>query len=263
MYVVFVWSAWNEALIKVIYTEYRRVWFCPLPSIHTLTPTLLIIRDKKCWLLITLGWACGMFEADTFVLPRDIKTHIWIRCDGCIITTMTSHPIDKTDGRQDSWQHGTKLVCVAVPSVVCCHDRGGSYYLHGCPRSLPGWIGLVLVSEEGDKEGGGGGGSSGVGILEMKGWIDQGPAFASPQLPLSIVAGRLGLLIELWTFLPKEPLGKGSVQINMGTSFGTKWHWLLRCDALFACILNPIHLRKRRVESVAFHVVMIYYLYTV
>ena len=36
-----------------------------------------------------------------------------------------------------------------------------------------------------------------VGILEMKGWIDQGPAFASPQLPLSIVAGRLGLLIEL------------------------------------------------------------------
>lgn len=34
-----------------------------------------------------------------------------------------------------------------------------------------------------------------VGILEMKGWLDQDPGFASPQLPLSIVAGRLGLLI--------------------------------------------------------------------
>lgn len=56
-----------------------------------------------------------------------------------------------------------------------------------------------------------------MGILEMKGWIDQGPAFASPQLPLSIVAERQGLLIELCTFLPKEPLCKGSVQINLGT----------------------------------------------
>lgn len=93
--------------------------------------------------------------------------------------------------------------------MVCCHDRGGSYYLHGCPPSLSGQIGLVLVSE-------GWGGC--VGILEMKGWIDQDSAFASPQLPLSIVAGRLGLLIELCTVLPKEPLGKGSVQINLRAS---------------------------------------------
>lgn len=140
---MFVWSTWNEMLI---YAEHGRVWFSPLPSTHTLTAILLIIRDKKCWLLITPGWTCGMFEADTFVLSPDIKTHIWIRCDGCIITAMTSHPTDKTDGRQDSWQHGTKLVWAAVPSVVCCHDRGGSYYLHGCPPSLPGRIGLVLVS---------------------------------------------------------------------------------------------------------------------
>lgn len=90
-----------------------------------------------------------MFEAGAFVPSLDIKTHIWIRCDGCIITAMSSHPIDKTDGRQDSWQHGTKLVWAAVPSVVCCHDRGGSYYLHGCPPSLPGRIGLVLVTERG------------------------------------------------------------------------------------------------------------------
>lgn len=61
----------------------------------------------------------------------------------------------------------------------------------------------MLVSEEGEEEeeeeggGGGGGDGGGMGILEMKGWIDQGPAFASPQLPLSIVAGRLALLIEL------------------------------------------------------------------
>lgn len=73
MCIVFVWSTWNEMLIKVVHTEYRRVWFCPLPSTHTLTATLLIIRDKKCWLPITLGWACGMFEADTFCSPSRHK----------------------------------------------------------------------------------------------------------------------------------------------------------------------------------------------
>lgn len=52
----------------------------------------------------------------------------------------------------------------------------------------------------------------------MKGWIDQDSASASLQLPLSIVAGRLGLLIELCTFLPEESLGKGSIQINLETS---------------------------------------------
>lgn len=52
----------------------------------------------------------------------------------------------------------------------------------------------------------------------MKGWIDQDPAFASPQLPLSIVAERLGLLIELCAFLPEESLGEGSRQINLETS---------------------------------------------
>lgn len=117
----------------------------------------------------------------------DIKTHIWIRCDGCIITTMTSHPIDKTDGRQDSWQHGTKLVWAAVPSVVCCHDRGGSYYLHGCPPSLPGWTGAG--------QWGGVGGLHGYPGNERMDW--SGPSLASPQLPLSLVAGRLDLLIEL------------------------------------------------------------------
>lgn len=85
-----------------------------------------------------------------------MKTHIWIRRDGCIITTMTSLPIDLADARRDSWQHGTKLVWAAVPSVVRCHDRGGSDYLDDCPPgprpSLPGLIGLVLVSEEDEEE---------------------------------------------------------------------------------------------------------------
>lgn len=78
--------------------------------------------------------------------------------------------------------------------------------------SLPGRIDLVLVSERRKGEGGC------MGILELKGWIDQASAFASPQLPLSIVAGRLGLLIELFTSHHKELLGKGSVQINVRTS---------------------------------------------
>lgn len=86
--------------------------------------------------------------------------------------------------------------------MVCCHDRGGSYYLDDCltpptSPSLPGLIGLVLVSEEEAEWSGGG-------LLEMKGWIDQGPAFAYPQLPLSIVPGRLGPLIELHTFSSKN-----------------------------------------------------------
>lgn len=153
-YIVFVWTSWKEVFRKVTHTSRGGVWFCPLPSTHTFTARLLIIRDKKCWLLITRGWACGMLEAATFVLSPDIKTHIWIRCDGCIITTMTSHPIDKTDGRQDSWQHGTKLVWAAVPSAVCCHDRGGSYYLHGCPPSLPAWADWLGAGQWGGERGG-------------------------------------------------------------------------------------------------------------
>lgn len=201
---VFVWSTWCWMLVRVLDTAHGRVWFCLLPSTHTFSASLLIIRDKKSWLLITPDWAWGMFEADTFVLSPDTKTHIWIRCDGCIITTMTSHPIDKTDGRQDSWQHGTKLVWAAVPSVVCCHDRGGSYYLDDCPPTthtpISSWADWLGVGQWG-----GGWGVGGVGVLlEMKGWIDQGPAFAYPQLPLSIVPGRLGLLIELHTFSSKN-----------------------------------------------------------
>lgn len=82
-------------------------------------------------------------------------------------------------------QFPQRFVAMTVVALITCMAAP-----HLC---LPGWIGLVLVSEEGK----GGVGDGCVGILEMKGWIDQGPAFAPPQLPLSIVAGRLGLLIEL------------------------------------------------------------------
>lgn len=57
------------------------------------------------------------------------KTHIWINCVGCTVTAVTSHPVDRADGRQDSWQHGTKLVWAAVPSVVCFHDQGWLWLL--------------------------------------------------------------------------------------------------------------------------------------
>lgn len=151
-----------------------------------------------------------MFEADTFVLSPNMKTHIWIRRDGCIITTMTSLPIDLADARRDSWQHGTKLVWAAVPSVVRCHDRGGSDYLDDCPpppaRLFLGWLAWCWSVRRMGRR---------WGILEMKGWIDQGPVFASPQLPLSIVARRLGPLIEHWTFI-QESLDEESVQIRHG-----------------------------------------------
>lgn len=58
------------------------------------------------------------------------------------------------------------------------------------------------------------------GILEMKGWIDQDSA--SPPLPLSIVTGRLGLLIELCTRLPLKnhsvkQVHKSTSLVKMGT----------------------------------------------
>lgn len=92
--------------------------------------------------------------------------------------------------------------------------KADSYYLHGCPSApaLPGRIGSVLAGE----------GAGCVGILEMKGRIDRDPVFASPRLPLSIVAGRLGPLIEFCTFIPEGLLGKRRVQITLGTdTFGT------------------------------------------
>lgn len=65
--------------------------------------------------------------------------------------------------------------------MVCCHDHGSFYYLDECLPSLPGLTGAVLVREEEEEEEVGG-------VLEMKGWIDQDPDFASSQPPLSIVA---------------------------------------------------------------------------
>lgn len=171
-----------------------------------------------------------MFEADTFVPSPDMKTHIWIRFDGCIITTMTSHPIDKTDGRQDSWQHGTKLVWAAVPSVVCCHDRGSSYYLDDCLPSLPGLIGLVLVREEEGK-----GGVS----WKWKDGLIWAQCLTLLSFPLFIVDGRLGLLMEVWPFLPIDSLHNESVQINLVRT-GT--------DCLYVMLLiflKLIHLRTK------------------
>ena len=55
-----------------------------------------------------------------------------------------------------------------------------------------------------------------MGILEMKGWIDQDPAFASPQLPLSIVGERLGLLIGIVHFSLKKRLVKEVYKSTLG-----------------------------------------------
>ena len=132
-------------------------------------------------------------------LPWRERSYLKSDVTDSVTATVTSHPIDKTDGRRDSWRHGTKLVwAAAVLPLVCCHDRGGFYYLDECLPSLPGLTGAMLVREE--EEGVGG-------VLEMKGWIDQGPDFASSQ-PLSIVAWRLGLFISLWTLHSKEPRNK-------------------------------------------------------
>ena len=65
----------------------------------------------------------------------------------------------------------------------------------------------------------------------MKGWIDQDPAFASPQFSLSIVAKRLGLLIE------PSPLRKRSVrEVDKSTSRNL-WYQtgadFVSCDASF------------------------------
>lgn len=59
-----------------------------------------------------------------------------------------------------------------------------------------------------------------LGILEMKGWIDEDSAFASPQLPLSIVTGRLGLLIKPCTFLLKNH----SLKEVYKSTWGNLWY---------------------------------------
>lgn len=127
-----------------------------LPSTIPLAAARFIIRQWKCWLLIT---------------PRLSMWHIWSWCfcplswrecsyfksdvTGGVTATVTSHPIDKTDGRRDSRRHGTKLVwAAAVPPAVCCHDRGSFYYLDECLPSLPGLTGVVLVGGRRRRSGG-------------------------------------------------------------------------------------------------------------
>lgn len=141
---------------------------------------------------------------------------------------MTSHPIDKADGRRDSWQHGTKLVWVAVPSVVCCHDRGGSYYLHGCPPpSLPrhlcrgrlAWCWSVRRA---------GGGVGVAGLLhgypgnERMDW--SGPSLCLSSASSVHCGGVTGPIDWTLNISPQSSLGKGSVPWT-GT-LGTNWYWL-------------------------------------
>lgn len=90
-------------------------------------------------------------------------------------------------------------------------------------------------------------------ILELKGRIDRDSAFASSQLPLSIVTGRLGPLMELCTFLPEEPpLCKGSIQINLRHLWFKKKNNNQKLRhrflvAFFKCCIfrNSFHPRKR------------------
>lgn len=91
---------------------------------------------------------------------------------------------DSTEQSLFEQQFPRWFVVMTVVALITCMAAP-----HPC--SLPGCVGSVLVSEGGGERGGC------VGILEMKGWIDQDPGFAFPQLPLSIVVQRLGLLIEL------------------------------------------------------------------
>lgn len=205
----FVWSTWTEMLMKVAHRTWSTVVLSlalhPYTHSHTayykgqkvLTAYYPRLHMWHVWsrYFCSLSWHKDTFESDV---------------TGCIITAVTSHPIDKTDGRQDSWQCGTKLVWAAVPSVVCCHDRGGFYYLHGCLPSLPGRIGLVLVSEEGGE---------GAAWVSWK-WKDG--LIRTQPLPL------LSFLCPLWLgdwaywlnfvhFSLKNRL-IGRIQINLGTS---------------------------------------------
>lgn len=150
-------------------------------------------------------------QATTFVLSP--VTNMWIECDGSTIAAVTSHPIDKTDLRQDTRQHGTKLVWAWVPSDLLLRPRW--LLLLACSLAHPTpssncdfcWTGLVRVSEtQGMVRG------SCTGILEMKGRIDKDTVFAFTQLPLFIVASWLGLLIKLSIVCHKELLGRGSVK---------------------------------------------------
>ena len=60
---------------------------------------------------------------------------------------------DSMEQRLFEQQFSQWFVAMTVVALITCM---------AAPPSLPGWIGLVLVS----------GGGNCVGILEMKGWID-------------------------------------------------------------------------------------------
>lgn len=77
--------------------------------------------------------------------------------------------------RADSMEQRT-----AIRSVVCRHEG------HDEDR-LASSLDCTDSTGAGRRGRGEAGGWGCVGILEMKGWIDQGLAFASTQLPLSIV----------------------------------------------------------------------------
>lgn len=151
--------------------------------------------------------------------PPNAKTHIGIGRDGCKIATMTSLPIDMADARRDSRQHGTKLVWAAAPSVVRRHGRGGSDYLDDCtppsPHPFPGlFLGWSPRCWSARRLGG---------RWEMKGRIDQGLVFASPRLPLSIVARRLGPLIERLNIDPPRITWWRKCT---NPPMDTNWYWL-------------------------------------
>lgn len=210
-----------------------------MPSTHTLPFTLLIIMDRKKALSAYYSrlrmwhvWSRYFCSLLSLPYPPNAKTHIEIGRDGCKITTMTSLPIDMADARRDSRQHGTKLVWAAAPSVVRRHGRGGSDYLDDCtppsPHPFPGlFLGWSPRCWSARRLGG---------RWEMKGRIDQGLVFASPRLPLSIVARRLGPLIERLNIDPPRITWWRKCT---NPPMDTNWYWL------FAQVFFYFSMRKR------------------
>lgn len=111
-----------------------------------------------------------------------------------------------------------------------CHSRGGSYYLDGCTATPPPdttplsrvsyWADCLLCWSA----------RSLGGWWQMKGRIDRGLVFAYPRLPLSIVARRLGPLIERLNIDPPRITWWRKCT---NPSMDTNWYWLFA--QLFFC----------------------------
>lgn len=133
-YIAFVWSTWNERPVKVVQSV-----VCPLPSTHTLSVILLIIRDKSADCLLLQAEHVACLRRIFLISPFTQRQAFELEVTWCIFTAMTSHPIDTTDSRhklantneQSLFEQQLPLCFYAMTMMVIIICMVGSPSLNG------------------------------------------------------------------------------------------------------------------------------------